>query len=137
MLQRLLSLGTIPGLCGGASACFALYAAKVLHAADQWSRLQGNTPRLHHEAASYAVSLHQHGCSAGALSLTSAAAALEALRDWRCIHGQPIAAMEAFFASRLPFVVRPSVMATAACSFAGVWWGVGGVRLVLPQRPIA
>ena len=136
-MQRVLNFGVIPGLCAGASACFALYAAKVLHAADLWCRTEGHTPRLHHEARAHGVQLRQHGWTCGALTLISSAITVEALRDWRAYCGQPIAAMEGIFASRLPFFARPSVLATAACSLAGAWWRVGAVRLVLPQRPIA
>jgi len=136
-MQQLLSGGVIPGLCGGASACFAFYAGKVLHAADQWSRLEGVTARVHWEAQAHAVALRQHGYSCGALALISTVTTVESARDWQVYRGRPLEAMEALFASRRPFFLRASVVATAGCSLASVWMQMGALRILLPQRPIA
>lgn len=136
-IKRIVSVGAIPGLCGGASACFALYAGKVLHAADQWSRLEGVTARVHREAQAHTVALRQHGWSCGALALISTVTTVESARDWRAYRGQSIEAIEAFLVLRQPFFVRASVVATAGCSLAAVWMQMGAVRILLPQRPIA
>ena len=134
-VERLLRCGALPGFCAGATCCFAIYSCRVLTAADQWSRLEGNTPRLHREARMHTIALREHGWTSLGLALISGATTYEAMRDWRAYRN--VQHLEKFFGSRLPFFFRGSVLATSVGCFVGVWSYTGAVRMRVPTRPVA
>ena len=133
-LLWLLRGGTIPILCGGASCCFALYGYQVISAARQWRRLELPSAMDTALCRAHARDLDAHAGGCGVLTVMSAFITLEATRDYGFYRKASQAHTLTYLSSRVPFFVRPLVLASTiasglACS------QVGGLRLLAPQRP--
>ena len=124
-------LGTIPASCGGASFCFAIYAAKVQSAVYQWERVQDPV------APQYARKLRQHAATVAAMAAASGAVTMEAYKDFRSYStAHSMREVESFFIKQLPFFARPSVLGTALLAVSLVQSQVGGVCFTAPTRPM-
>jgi hypothetical protein len=131
---RLLRSGAIPLLCGSATGCLALYCAKVASAAHQWRRLE--LPAFDSaRCTAHAAALDEHSRGCMILTLTAAATTIESARDYYVYRSASLESLGTFFASRLPFFARPTVIGTAGASLLVTLGLGGGFRFIAPQRP--
>jgi hypothetical protein len=164
IVEFLLRQGVIPLCSGGASICFALYSAKIAHAANLWeSSLLGNddldassssSNMLHHHEISlvhryyresvhqYVMDLRRHSGAIVWMSLTTAAMAVEAYKDWQ-YYATPSnttwkdISLALWQRQRpLPFFLRSSVLLTSAGSLIMSHQLYPGVVLRHPEPPM-
>lgn len=132
---NLLRGGVVPIMCGSASCCFALYAAKVYNAAAQWRWLKPPASFDHERCKLHAQELDRHAAGCVALAVTSGAAAFEAAIDHRRYRSASPVELGTFFATRAPFFLRPTVLVTAAASLGASLALVGRPTFIAPPRP--
>ena len=145
-LEKALRRGVVPGCCGSASFCFALYSIKVSKIADQWelqalatTAKQGlpdsSSCRLEQENYLYflqnrAQTIRQHAGTCVALSAISAASTWQAMIDWRQYRRLAnLDDMEYWLGRRRLFMLRSPVLATAIVSLGLVEVSLQGICL--------
>ena len=134
-ILRLFRGGTIPMLCSASTGCLALYGSKVQAAAEQWRSLKVVSEIDRRVCAAHAVELKKHAAGCAALTLSSAAATVEAVIDYRQLRVASQDQLATYLCSRVPFFGRPLVLATALASVLASASLVGGCRLMAPERP--
>jgi hypothetical protein len=167
IVEFLLRQGVIPWCSGGASCCFALYSAKIAHAADVWesslvdddlnvkvdtslttSDILHEISLVHHyyrdSVQHYVVDLRRHSGASFWMSLTTAAMAVEAYRDWQ-FYATPSdnatswkdLSLALWQRQRpLPFFLRSSVLLTSAGALAMSYQLYAGFVFWQPEPPI-
>jgi len=136
VLERVVRKGGIPFCCGGATVCFALYSAKLSHAADLWlaavdtnqdnnnnnNNNKGKDLIAYQSIQIYARELQQHSGTTLSLSLISASITREAYRDWQqygSLSSWNELAVRLLQQQRpLPFFFRTPVLVTAFLAVA-------------------
>mmetsp|Transcript_23303 Transcript_23303/g.38602 ORF Transcript_23303/g.38602 Transcript_23303/m.38602 type:complete len:177 (+) Transcript_23303:61-591(+) len=166
LLTLLLRKGVIPICSTGASFCFALYSAKLSHAAGLWraasiqsqqgGEIAGNSSSIKEETRAYhslkyhrgsvqvyVQELMQHSGTCLCLSLVSGAVAREAYLDWQH-YGATTSASEwkemavQLWRRQQPylFFVRPPVLIVACLSLATTHRLYGGWKFWQPEPPM-